>query len=107
MQSTGAAVASSLTEELPHSEESERAILGSILLYPSLITEASELLRDDDFYIPQHRQVFAAMKTMAKRGSELQAVLIHNELKKDGPPTPEASFIVNLSYGIPHSTTIR
>lgn len=50
---------------LPHSEDSERAILGAVLLDPQLLPWITERLKADDFYREAHRTIFAAMIELA------------------------------------------
>ena len=50
-----------LERPLPSSEESERAILGAILLDNALIAQAVEHLKPEDFYGPLHRRIFNSM----------------------------------------------
>ena len=45
----------SLERSLPHSAEAERAILGGILIDNGLISQAIELLKPEDFYVPSNR----------------------------------------------------
>ncbi|HEX2223721.1 MAG TPA: replicative DNA helicase, partial [Thermoanaerobaculia bacterium] len=46
---------------LPHSEESERAVLGGILLDPVLLPTISGRLRAEDFYLERHQVLYQAM----------------------------------------------
>ena len=46
---------------MPYSAESERAILGAILLDEKAFLIASELLQADDFYLEAHRILFQRM----------------------------------------------
>jgi replicative DNA helicase len=46
---------------LPHSEESERAVLGSVMLDPAILPTISGRLRAEDFYLERHQLVFQAM----------------------------------------------
>lgn len=98
----------SLERSLPNSSESERAILGGIILDNGLISQAIELLRAEDFYVPSHRRVFLAMIALFERGAEINPILIGEELKKDNAleSVGGISFITNLTYGLPHSTNI-
>ncbi len=98
----------SLERSLPNSSESERAILGGILLDNGLISQAIELLRPEDFYVPSHRRIFVAMTALFERGAEINPILIGEELKKEGAleSVGGISFITNLTYGLPHSTNI-
>ena len=93
---------------LPHSAEAERAILGGVLLDNALISQAVELLRPEDFYVPSHRRVFIAMIALFERGAEINPILIGEDLKKESAleSVGGISFITNLTYGLPHSTNI-
>lgn len=98
----------SLERALPNSSEAERAILGAILLDNSLISQAIEQLKPEDFYVPSHRRIFVAMISLFERGSEINPILIGEELKKENAleSVGGISFITNLTYGLPHSTNL-
>lgn len=98
-----------LERALPHSAEAERAILGGILLDNGLISQAVELLRPEDLYVPSHRRVFMAMIALFERGAEINPILIGEELKKESAleSVGGISFITNLTYGLPHTTNIE
>lgn len=98
----------SLERALPNSSEAERAILGGVLLDNGLISQAIELLRLEDFYVPSHRRIFNAMIALFERGGEINPILIGEELKKENAleSVGGISFITNLTYGLPHSTNI-
>jgi replicative DNA helicase len=98
----------SFERSLPNSSEAERAILGGILLDNGLISQAIELLRPEDFYVPSHRRIFLAMIALFERGAEINPILIGEELKKENAleSVGGISFITNLTYGLPHSTNI-
>ncbi len=97
-----------LERALPNSSEAERAILGGIIIDNSLISQAIELLSQDDFYVPSHRRIFVAMTALFERGAEINPILIGEELKKDSAleSVGGISSITNLTYGLPHSTNL-
>jgi replicative DNA helicase len=97
-----------LERPLPNSAETERAILGSIVLDNGLISHAIEQLRPEDFYVPSHRRIFVAMTSLFERGSEINPILIGEELRRDGSleSVGGISFISNLTYGLPHFANI-
>lgn len=99
---------SSFERSLPNSSEAERAILGAILLDNGLIAQAIEVLYSDDFYVPSHRKIFAAMARLFERGDEIKPILIGEELKKENSleAVGGVSFITNLTYGLPYSANI-
>lgn len=93
---------------LPSSPESERAILGAVILNNALVSQAIELLRPEDFYVGSHRRVFLAMIALFEHGSEINPILIGEELKRDGAleSVGGITFITNLTYGLPHFANI-
>src|SRR5215470_19143199 len=93
---------------LPNSSEAERAILGAVLLDNGLISQAIEQLRPEDFYVPSHRRIFVAMIALFERGSEINPILIAEELRKDNSLDSSGGvlFLTNLTYGLPHVTSI-
>jgi len=97
-----------LERPLPHSGEAERAILGSIILDNSLVNQAVELLRPDDFYVRAHQFVFRAMIALSERGGEINPILLGEELRREGvlEQTGGVSFIAELTYGLPHFTNV-
>ncbi len=93
-----------LERTLPSSEDSERAILGAILLDNSLISQSVEQLKTEDFYSPLHRRIFNAMIALFESSRSIDPILIGEELKKEGPieAMGGVSTITNLTYGLPH-----
>jgi replicative DNA helicase len=97
-----------LERPLPHSAESERAILGAIVLDNGLVNQAIELLKPEDFYVQSHRRIFEAMIALSERGAEINPIILGEELKRDGmlEQSGGISFITGLTYGLPHFTNI-
>ena len=97
-----------LERPLPSSEDSERVILGTILLDNGLISQAIEHLRPEDFYSPLHRRVFAAMIALFEASRQIDPILIGEELKKEGSIESIGGIttITNLTYGVPHFSNV-
>ncbi len=97
-----------LEKPLPHSAESERAILGAVILDNGLVNQAIELLKPDDFYLQAHRRVFQAMINLSERGAEINSILLGEELRRDAvlDQVGGITFITNLTYGLPHFTNL-
>src|SRR5687768_10346520 len=97
-----------LERPLPSSDDSERAILGAILLDNSLITQAVEQLKPADFYSPLNRRIFGAMISLFESSKVIDPILIGEELKKEGSleSIGGVSTITNLTYGLPHFTDL-
>jgi replicative DNA helicase len=98
-----------LEKPLPSSEESERVILGAILLDNSVIAQAVEHLKPEDFYSPLNRRVFAAMIALFEKQTQIDPILIGEELKKEGSLDSIGGIttITNLTFGLPHFSNVE
>ncbi|MCA1593834.1 MAG: replicative DNA helicase [Acidobacteria bacterium] len=97
-----------LERPLPHSAESERAILGAIILDNSLVNQAIELLRPEDFYVRAHQFVFRGMIALSERAAEINPILLGEELRREGvlEQVGGIAFISELTYGMPHFNNV-
>ncbi len=88
--------------------ESERAILGAIVLENALASNAIKQLKQEYFHDTSHRRVFAAMIALFQRGSPINPVLLGEELKRQGvlESVGGVTFITNLTYGLPHAPSV-
>ncbi len=97
-----------LEKPLPSSEESERVILGAVLLDHQVIAQAVEHLKPEDFYSPFNRRVFAAMIALFEKQSPIDPILVGEEMKKEGSLEAFGGVpaITNLTYGLPHFSDV-
>ena len=77
---------SSISRMPPHSEESEKSLLGAILLEGDTLTEVMTLLSPGDFYVTAHQKIYAACERLYGDGKRVDATLILEELRTDGAP---------------------
>ncbi|MDQ3819400.1 MAG: DUF3987 domain-containing protein [Acidobacteriota bacterium] len=98
----------SLERPLPHSRDSERIVLGAILLDNSLIEQVKVCLQPDDFYAYGHDVIFRSMLRLTERGSEIDPFLIAEELRRDRvlEQFGGTAFISDLTYGVPHFSSL-
>lgn len=98
-----------LEKPLPSSEESERVILGAILLDNAVIAQAVEHLKPEDFYSPLNRRVFSAMIGLFEKQRQIDPILIGEELKKEDSldSIGGVTAITNLTFGLPHFSSVE
>ncbi len=60
----------------------ERSVLSSIIFEPSQFDELSVTLNKDDFYLPAHQDIFAAMLTLLQKDQPIDEEFIKKELIK-------------------------
>ena len=68
----------------PHAPDAERSVLGSMLIEPNALELALEQLKAEDFYIPAHETLFAAMRDVRNGGNAVDLVTTSNELERHG-----------------------
>jgi replicative DNA helicase len=80
----------------PHSLEAEEALLGAILLAPSLLKSVCETLRPEDFYRECHRSVFAAMLQLADMRAAVDVVSVVDLLCHNGADPPSVGWAAKV-----------
>ncbi len=68
----------------PHSSEAEVSVLGAMLQDSGAVLRALELLTADDFYLPEHRELFMAMASLSREHTPVDLVTVHTELARRG-----------------------
>jgi replicative DNA helicase len=69
---------------LPHSIESEEAVLGAILIDPPSYHVIAKVLRGDDFYIHRHRIIWEAITRLQENGTPVDFLTLCEELDRSG-----------------------
>src|SRR5574337_323502 len=68
--------------ELPHDLESERAVLGSLLIERDAIFNVAPLLKPSDFYDARHRTLYAAILALFHAHKPTDMVTLNSELER-------------------------
>ncbi|HEY6327946.1 MAG TPA: DnaB-like helicase N-terminal domain-containing protein, partial [Blastocatellia bacterium] len=73
-----------LEKGLPASLESERSILGAILLDNYVCNQAMEMLRRDEFFLDSHRRIYEKMVALSERNQPIDFITLTDELRRGG-----------------------
>ena len=94
---------------LPHSDEAERAVIGSMLMDADAIVTASEMITGDDFYQRQYGILFDVMTELYGEDKPVDLVTLQERLKnKDVPPElTSVEFISGILNDVPTSANIK
>ncbi len=68
----------------PHSEEAEEALIGSILIDPSVVNDVIEIVSSEDFYFPKNKKVFSAIEKLFDEGEPIDVISVSEKLKSEG-----------------------
>ncbi len=95
-------------QALPHQDEAERSVLGAMLISPQAAMLAQETLRDDDFYDPALREIFAAMIYVAAQSRPVDVVTVSEELtrRQKLETLGGLSFLVELARAVPATANV-
>jgi replicative DNA helicase len=69
-------------QALPHSEESERAVLACILLSPSIMPAVAARLVAEDFYLDKHQAIFEAMSWLSSTSQPVDLRMLQARLEQ-------------------------
>jgi len=97
-----------LERTLPNSVDSERAVLGAILLDEKAIFPATEVLTDADFYLEAHREIFRAMLGLAEEEISIDLITLREELRRRNKEESAggAAYLAALTEGLPRGMNI-
>ena len=73
-----------LNRKLPFSLIAEQSLLGSILIDPASINEVADLVKADDFYITEHKQIYLAATELFMTNREIDVVTLIDTLVHKG-----------------------
>ena len=70
--------------QIPQSLEAEQAVLGSILIDSRCLTEVIGILRPEDFYLKQNREIYETIYTMFNFSQSIDPVTVLDKMKELG-----------------------
>ena len=73
-----------LNRQPPQSLEAEQAVLGAILIEPNCVAEVIGIVKAEDFYLQQNREMFEAVYTMFNFSQTIDPVTVLNKMRELG-----------------------
>ncbi len=103
-------VNSSNSITLPYSLEAEQAVLGSVLIDPDCMEDVVNIIKQEYFYLPQHRVIFSSMMTMYSGSkAKIDPVVIADVLAKEGQYDVSGGreYLVALRDSVPSTANVE
>jgi replicative DNA helicase len=93
---------------LPLSLESERSVLGAILLDNHALDDAMERLRPEDFFLDNHRRIYQEMMTLGLEDKPIDLVTITDRLHRSGEleAAGGTAYLAQLVDGVPQVSNV-
>ncbi|SFB16183.1 primary replicative DNA helicase [Acetitomaculum ruminis DSM 5522] len=94
---------------MPHSNEAEQSVIGSMLINREAIIVASEIISKDDFYQRQYGEIFDAMVELYQEGKPVDDITLQERLRqRELPPeVTELSYLDDIVLNVPTSANVK
>lgn len=113
-RSRASATEAALSPTVLYSAEAEKAVLGCMMAQPGeVIDEVTEILSKEDFFVPAHQEVFAALREMHNLQQAIDVMTIHQWLtdrklaEAVGSPGILAEFLVGFAHHLNVGSYVR
>lgn len=93
----------------PQNIEAEQSILGSILLDKDIISEVILVIKTDDFYRENHKEIYEAILDIYEKGNPIDLITVSEQLNIRGTLNNIGGleYLVNLSEIVPTTSNIK
>ena len=96
-----------LSRQLPHSLEAEQSVLGSMLIDSRCVADVIGILRPDDFFLQQNRDIYETIYTMFNFSEIIDPVTVLEKLKERGQGDEKtASYLMQLMEITPTAANV-
>ena len=98
-----------LNRKLPFSLIAEQSLLGSILVDPASINEVADIIKADDFYITEHKQIYLAATELFLTNREIDIVTLIDTLVHKGiyDKSGGEDYIRTITEVVPNALNIK
>lgn len=98
-----------LIRKLPFSMPAEQSLLGAILIDPATLTEVAAVMKAEDFYLEEHRQIYLAMQELFLANREIDVVTLIDRLVMNGvyDKSGGEDYLRTLSEAVPDALNVK
>ncbi len=93
----------------PHNLEAEQAVLGCMLLDSDIIPTVTELIKSEDFYRADHREICEAILDLAEKAEPVDIITVSEQLQLRGTldNIGGLEYLANISNAVPTTANAR
>ncbi len=93
----------------PQNVEAEQSVIGSMLLDKDAIPNIAEILKSEDFYREDHREIYDVIMDLFDKGEAIDLITVSDQLKQRG--TLESvgglEYLTNVATSVPTTANSR
>ena len=100
---------SSIIKQMPVSVEAEQALLGSIIVNPDSFDKVGGIISVDDFYVEEHKHIYAALLKMYAQSKTIDVVTLVNALVENGDRDEAGGiqYITLIAESVPSASNVK
>ncbi|MDZ7726160.1 MAG: replicative DNA helicase [Candidatus Campbellbacteria bacterium] len=89
----------------PQNIESEKALLGSIMLRNEVLHDVVDIIRDESFYVEKHKTIWQAIFELFSKGEPIDLLSLSNKLEENKQLSKVGgrSYLAELAQDVPSS----
>lgn len=93
----------------PHNIEAEQSVIGCVILDKEVIPSVTEILRKDDFYREDHREIYDAVLDLYQRAEPVDLITVSEQLKARGTldKVGGLEYLTSLANMVPTTANAR
>ena len=96
-----------LQRQLPHSLEAEQAVLGSMLIDSRSVAEVIGIVRPDDFFLQQNKEIYETIYSMFNFSETIDPVTVLEKMKMQGLATDKTpEYLMQLMEITPTAANV-
>ena len=96
-----------LGRRVPHSQQAEQAVIGSMLIDPSCIPDVLKTARAEHFYIQANREIFETVFAMFNYGQTIDPVTVLEQMRRRGVYQDSTrGYVAELMRATPTSANV-
>ena len=102
-------ISSQLIKQMPVSIEAEQAVLGSIISKPESFDSVAGMLSADDFYLEDHKKIFATIVAMYTASKTIDTVTLLNAMAEENGKDRETNiqYLSLIAESVPSVKNIK
>ncbi len=93
----------------PQSLEAEQSVLGSMLIDKEVIPVVMEILRSEDFYRPDHKEIYDVIIELFDRAQPIDLITVSERLKLHGKLelVGGLEYLTNMATAVPTTANVK
>ena len=93
----------------PQSLEAEQSVLGSMLIDKEVIPVVMEILRSDDFYRPDHKEIYDVIIELFDRAQPIDLITVSERLRLHGKLelVGGLEYLTNMATAVPTTANVK